>query len=240
MQREERCEFWQGARTEGSKTMLCTENGFDFAVEDAKALLAFASKDETRPNLCGIGLDATRGHAFGTDGHTLAVATNCGKHDHKAFVVPRAVMEQAVKIAKRGRILISWPTLATKLRLVSTDGMPTPWSDDDEDEDAPRAVNVTCGGTTFRANITNATPPPVEQVVPDRKDESGTSAGRIGANMDYLARLVLVQKAAGVGGMVMQGGKGELDPIRFDVSNCRTGDLGDQTQWVAVIMPMRL
>lgn len=62
-----------------------------------KALLAFASYDETRGNLCGIGID--KGALCATDGHTAVRFNTYVGDTHNGRIFPREYCETQMKLA---------------------------------------------------------------------------------------------------------------------------------------------
>jgi hypothetical protein len=88
------------------------------------------------------------------------------------------------------------------------------------------------------ARTPDAAFPPIDAVIPacDSEGQLGRKAGGVvGLNCEYLARLLLVQKAAGaIGCRLMPSGE-ELSPL---VATCE--DRTDHTTWTAVLMPLRI
>lgn len=62
-----------------------------------KALLAFASYDDTRSHLCGIGID--KGAVCATDGHTAVRFNTYVGDTHNGWVFPREYCETQMKLA---------------------------------------------------------------------------------------------------------------------------------------------
>jgi hypothetical protein len=83
----------------------------------ARALLAFASEDETRLALCGVGFD--EGCVFATDGHAGVRfegsdvddgAVSPWRWNRRLF--PRSTVEKALKALEGGVVRLSWSALA--------------------------------------------------------------------------------------------------------------------------------
>lgn len=186
-----------------------------------RAVSAFMSEDPTRFHLNAVYLEADSGalHVVATDGHTLAAARpDCRVTGSPASALVRAEdVERLIKALK--------PAKATDhLEVVVTLGTEITLS-------GPGAMNV----APVRALDERF--PPWRQVTPDA-NVSGTGKGTplIGVDPRYLARAGLAAKHFGAdgGGFRVSVPKGELDPIRLDISEPDTGSL------CIIIMPMRV
>lgn len=195
----------------------CTQ--VTLSVNATLALLEFASKDATRPHLCGVGI--SEGKLAATDGHTLlrfetvrddsseeCVVKNEGLHSR---MWSRKYVAEQVAIAKARKT-----DVALEYGMFD-DGLSSP-------------------------SRSNWTFPPVAQVIPEpgltygrnKKKVERSKAQPIGLDATYLARLAKVCKACETKGAALSSASGELDPVAFKVMGL------NGLNATVVIMPMRL
>jgi len=187
---------------------------FHLSKDACRAVLAFAGNDRTRETLYCVRFDPPQGAIYATDGHALVRARNCGRSAGMAYSVPRPALEQAVRMLRRGSDEL----------LVSRDG----------NEAVLEARNDRAEPLgSLRAVVPKAEFPPVEQVFPAVPVEHPVSA--IGFDASLLARVELVQRAAGATTCKLMLGYDDLSPAVVE-----TNDRYDATTWTAVIMPCRL
>ena len=188
---------------------------------EAKALLLWASTDETRPHLASVAVHAESCSAAVVDGHRVLVlrSPNTGRAEpvtdlDGAVLVPREQMDQGVKLADaKGEIHVY--------------------------QDRIEACKVSASGTPYGQIAiplpTSTKPfPPVSQVLPTYRTH-GTPGCIVGINAGYLADLEAVAKACdtGKGSTVeVMPMDGEFDPIRFDVR-------GNTANAIGIIVPCR-
>ena len=109
-----------------------TSSALHLSVDVAKALLQFASKDKSRPNLCGIGIE--NGDVCASDGFaSVRFLSSLAHvpHDRKHF--PRAAVEKAIKLAAcepvaERKVILPWSQLDPQLNfpfLSAVDGRTT-------------------------------------------------------------------------------------------------------------------
>ena len=79
--------------------MIFTRSDVSFSKADLVALLAHASKDETRAHLAAVHFDGYTGRAFAADGHRMAIRKGDGEAPW-CYVVGRAALEAAAKTPK--------------------------------------------------------------------------------------------------------------------------------------------
>lgn len=222
----------------------CKQAGCEMSKADLVALLAFASKDETRRHLCGVYFDPSNGRAVATNGHVLAIAKNCGTFDAPPFILGRDALQRAAKVCGSGMMI----------EIVAPAG----------DEPKPAAVvRVTvdrCAGgpgPVETVACVDATFPPVDAVVPSLGQygaEDARSAGEplpnhttgdeqptarcapvMGFDAEYLALLALPRKA--IGGRSMGVAlRLPTDALSPAVATCES----HETRWTMVVMPMRV
>lgn len=200
---------------------------------EARALLAFASTDETRPMLAAVCVDWSGGRVMATDGHRLAYVNGSPKGIGQT-VLARSVWAAACKASagKSGLVVVTrvgldaatvhagaWPIGAPDCEALAKDP-PADWG---------FALTKLPGGAA--ADVAY---PPVDQVVPNyaSAEREPVKPEPLGVNPAYLADLVAVTKAAGARGVLMHHGT-PLDPIEFEVS-------GTEGAWRVVVMPMRV
>lgn len=188
---------------------------------EARALLLWASTDETRPHLASVAVHAESCSAAVVDGHRVLVlrSPNTGRAEpvtdlDGAVLVPREQMDQVIKLAgSKGEIHVY--------------------------SDRVEACKVSASGTPYGQIViplpTSTKPfPPVSQVLPTYRTH-GTPGCIVGINAGYLADLEAVAKACdtGKGSTVeVMPMDGEFDPIRFDVR-------GNTANAIGIIMPCR-
>ncbi|MBM3992495.1 MAG: hypothetical protein FJ298_16065 [Planctomycetes bacterium] len=195
--------------------MHIEESTYTLTALELKALLAHASDDETRPQLCAV---AFRGScAYATDGHRMARLDGEGEGIGPEYLCPTKPLALAVKAAgAKGRVFVD----AASDTLIATD-----------------AKGATVG--TFAAPRAPGVQAPPYEVVLQPSHEPGHT-GPVGLNPEYLGDLALARAASPLvrgpnGGkgkpptVAIQFGASNLDPVR-----CTVGP------WLVVIMPMRL
>lgn len=194
--------------------MTNEEKATTITVAEVKALLAFASHKDMRPNMEGICISSgPLGARFGaTDGRTLAVRG----FDPRAKWVGKAVPSTLWKLVIKG---------AKAADLVT-------WKIDGE------AVELSCRGITVYGELLAGPFPPAHGVIPP-EDRDPVPCIHLNADA-YLSRLELVGSAVRsvVGSLksaawAMRIG-GELDPILLSL------DVPGSALWTVVIMPMRM
>lgn len=177
-----------------------------------KAALLFASKDITRPHLCGahFKLTADRLTITSTDGHTLARVKIPARAGADAeFTVAREALERLIKVLPR-----AGNTTLTPQAMVSPEGY--------------------VGVAHRHAGVLE----PLEGLFPNA-DKVIPAHGRdclgavpVGVDPKYLARVGKAASLLGIDSLRMQTAK-ELDPIRFDGG-------ADGVELLAIVMPRRL
>lgn len=96
--------------------MKYSNGTFTITKLEAKALLTFACKDQTR--LRCVGFFPSNGDVCATDGYTLAVCRAAGERDGKGgFIVPRDALERAYKLMRRAT-----DTMAVSNGSIESDG----------------------------------------------------------------------------------------------------------------------
>jgi hypothetical protein len=208
---------------------------------ELRALLAHASKDQTRPHLYGLFIAVDAGFVAATDGHRLAVVradegvTDWG--NDKGHIIARSAIETAVKVARaKGEITFSAePNGVTIEAWEATAGI---------------------GRATYSAawGRVEATYPPIRQVIPaywhervETQSEAQQRAARgeevqqvresaqcWGANGKYVAEAIELVGASSDydrGNVIISGPTTPLDP--FVVHN-------RQSTTFVVIMPVRV
>lgn len=183
--------------------------------QETKALLAHASKDDTRPQLVCVRFD--RGHAVTTDGCRIAcLDVQSADRDGPAGSVPRAALELALKVASRAK---------DEIHVTITP------------EEAPcYEIRVTRDGETLYQAGGTVDPggpfPDWRQVIPPT-DRSDAPAPVIGVNPAYLADLALVSKAIGADTAIEMRAGDAYSPILFVARYA-------SREWRVVIMPVIL
>ena len=203
--------------------MRITDTGAEITKLEARALLAHASKDETREHLASIHVDPARGAVVATDGHRLALCNGAEPSACFAFSVPREAIERAQKASK--------PASMVRLTLRS-------------DGRVDVAVDLPNSTLTETIAATEANDgrqfPPYQQIVPDRSAvQPATTA--LGFNAKYFGDMALCAVAAGLDkttgvqflGSVPQDKNPELAPMLFTST-------GPEGTWSIVVMPMRI
>jgi hypothetical protein len=175
-----------------------------------RALIAHASRDETRPHVNCILLDPVARCAVATDCHRLAILESIRfDGDGSAALLSVESAELACKAATRKGDTIDL-VIATR-----TGGRA-------EIRDANDRERATVAVTCFDAEF-----PPYRQVIPDLDGES--RGAPFGVDARYLADVALVQTAAERGGVEVYAAGDSMEGILF-----RAGP------WTVVIMPRRL
>lgn len=215
-------------------------NTLELTKAELRALLAHASTDEARPHLCSIVVEpgACPPRAWACDGHRAAVcAAQCrdtvGSVERTAIVVPRAPLDQAIRLAgPSGRTI----RLRIGPRADAPDQGPTTLG-------APAGVisiEVIDGqtgastGAAFWTTRTDAIPPPIDDVMPDPDPTPGPRAAFVHLEPSYLADLRHVVAAAEsdphphatLSGIRVYSATGEKDPMSFTAG-----------AWTCIIMP---
>jgi hypothetical protein len=188
---------------------------FHLSKDGCRALLAFASQDQTRAHIACVHFDPGNGVACATDGHTMLRARNCGRSAHReAFSVPRDAFEQASRMLRK----------AGDELVVSGGGA----------EVVLRAHGERSGPLgELRCRPVDGQFPPYNEVVPSAPPTRAVPV--IGMNGDYLARIALVQRAAESHACRLMLPADDLSPAVIE-----TEGRSQPTTWTAVIMPCRV
>jgi DNA polymerase III sliding clamp (beta) subunit (PCNA family) len=168
--------------------MIFNNNTVTMTKAEAKAMIEFASEDETRPNLNSIKFE-DRGVVVATDGYRIVVHASQEEPQGCNFgekLVAREVLEKAVKLTKKGLIEIRF-------------------SVDDE-------VRIDAGGSVFSTEAVDAQYPPYQAVFKSADEKTVQTVGEVGINAAYFEAMELVQSAAEVPTMEVKISD-PLDPI---------------------------
>lgn len=188
----------------------------EFTKSELRALLAHASDDETRPHVAAVYFDGRDKLAAATDGHRLAVCVGEGEARTWISLVPRAVLDTAVKTAKAESFVLHFA-----VRTIEAFGK------------APKF-----GGNTASRLATFTYDAPKDDALsfpPFRQIMTPAAANGVitGFNAEYLADLALVQRAAketsNACGVLFCAPDALLAPAK-----CIIGS------WTVMIMPMRV
>lgn len=192
--------------------MLITDTGsVQITKPELVALLAFASKDTTRPHVWCVHFDIPNGVAAATDGHRLVrarAALPC-KLDAKAFSVPRDRAEQIAKaLVAKDVAEIRDGSAAICRRHAMTDAL------------LPPTQTITWNATTGQPF------PPYDAVIPpfDRR-RAGVP---VELNPKYIADATLIAAASGAKGIIIHPGDESHSPCVFAAG-----------LWMALVMPRR-
>ncbi|MFZ5893406.1 MAG: hypothetical protein ACOY0T_20260 [Myxococcota bacterium] len=193
-------------------------DGFLLTKSDVEALCAFAGSDERRPDLTHIAFEPSGGRVYASDGCTLVrITMNRSEYTQSdaplRFGVPRKTLKErarAMRAAERlsvcrveGDIEIGVRESATGELVVTRDRF---------ELDPELAL------------------PDYEQAIPEhRYEQRGASSA---FNAEFLARLVLVQRACQANGLDFFAPLAPLAGTVFEGSNA-------QASWLAVVMPFR-
>jgi len=199
------------------RTEACTTDTVTWILSkrELNAFLGVASKDLARGNLSQIAFDAKGGAVVATDGHRLTVATTTApKTDcEDVRTISREDAAAAAKLA----------SMTDEIRLTFADKTVTV-AVRDRFEALKTSISFDSKGAyTF---------PPYLQVIsePTRSTEPLQA---IGLNPAYMKAIVEIGAATG-GNAVRLSVFGELEPVHF----AATGE--DDSEWLHVIMPMRI
>lgn len=200
-------------------------DGYILTKAELVALLGFASKDPTRAHIHALYFQTKPGDravAASTDGHRMAVVTGRALNGELLPVlVPRLACEQAAKLAKKGPAVFSPAGTISVFPDVDAQGLPF---------GVPIVVPFTPETKDF---------PPYEQVIPHHDVDAPGAAVHL--NGSYFADVGLIHAAAnpprasGVSGVTFYPTIDPLDPV---VLRCSSRAL--ESEWTAVIMPMRM
>ncbi len=186
---------------------------FELDKPELRAVMAFASADETREHLNAVHFDAEAGAVVATDGHTMIRCNSMAK-GKGAFTVPLAALQLAAKVMTRKAHVLRVSRFKDDCAAVEVF--------DTTNERSPKRVAGWTPGTVDNF-------PPYDAVVGGLNHES--AACKYGINPEYLARLALLGKM-GVKSL-RPCATGEHDPVAY------RGD-GHGTEVLAMIMPMRI
>lgn len=211
---------------------------------EARALIEFASKDETLPSLCGIYFresvsDREDGQRFvealASDGHSLLTLRAIDPHPAQwVRAVPDARPDHDVGIARSDFTRMAKSLRAKDFLAITITADPEgfeisatiypSWKSGDPDFLSPGAVFVVRGMSEKM--------PAFDPVIPQKRKSGDSGAGFFGISPIYLAQLAAVSAAVSQinpASEVSTGG--ETDPVRFDL-------VGTEASAIVVIMPM--
>jgi len=216
-------------------------NTFLVTKKEARALLAYTSRDQVRVNLQGIAVDPSSATLAATDGHRAIFATAPGGDpwglpaSPGAPVIPADSWGAVIKAA-RARDFVAVQIhraesapLGVAATLAVVPSHATAASLDGTD---PRDAGATM---IARVRLEN-TAPPLANVLPryERDDDDTPPAGLIGFNPRYLAALADLGKCLHGNTPIVWRHRGELDAA------LAVARADDDAIWRVVIMPMRL
>lgn len=213
--------------------MHIENNEFVLTRADARALLAFASADDTREYICGVWFDPARSRAFSTDGAAAVVAQCSGdvvSHEPPRLV-PYADFESATKALGRSDVL--------RVSVGAPPGTGASLGTGDA------TVILTVDGSLRRTprapyslplvRCPDERPPPVDQVLP-RLDAATRPRPAWGTfDPQLLARATLIGEAA----TGERDGAVEFWPAEETLMASLLVAYGDGVEWTAAIMPRR-
>jgi hypothetical protein len=216
-------------------------NTLDLTKAELRALLAHASTDPAREALCAIYVEpgACPPRVFAVDGHRAAIcvaqcADRVGSHERTAIGVPRAPLDQAVRLAGgTGRTI--------RLRIGPREDAP---------DQGPSALGAPAGvvsvevldqhgaptGAAFWAKRSDITPPDIDAVIPTPDPTPGVRAAYVHLDPAYLADVRHVVAAAEsdphphatMAGIRLYSPTGAETPVAFSAG-----------AWAVVIMPTK-
>lgn len=203
------------------KTTTIDDDGvrYELTKADCKALLSCAFKGGDRPPINTVLFDAQNLSAVASDGHTLMIARYRGtcvtQVSAPSFQLSRADFAEMVSLLRANQTLT-----------VESDG-----------------TNATChilaqplGASVcrFSKRQPDTKFPPYADVIPDLDPTDGENIASVAFNPTYIARVLLMSKAAGVPTATWQLPRDASSPIVATSTNHQT-----RNHWVCVIMPVR-
>lgn len=200
---------------------------FVFTKAELKALMAFTSDDDTRPQLSSVFFDPKNGCAVTTDGASLARVKNSVSFKGMSFLVHRIDLERLQKSmgAKDSCTICFCP--GKKGKKGKKDGVKLIVN--------PLGLEGGPGTTEATVAPVDASFPQYEKIIPSVNSFKAT-ATPIGFDTSYLALLLPIgklcsERTCGVKCYFA----GELDPALFVAL-----DVERSCEWNVVIMPMRV
>ena len=182
-----------------------------------RAVLPFASQDETRMRLNGIRLEVTSGHLYliATDGHTLANAQPQCKAQSDGWGFLTVAQAKGLALAIKPR------AAERHLEVVITLG--------------PESIAVEGISHGYPRTEEKDQFPPWRQVTPDRANAKDDAVAVFSLDPRYLERAGRAARdfCPSIIGYRISVPAESLDPVRLDLSHPERGDL------VIVIMPRR-
>ena len=201
-------------------TITWTDESVTLSQLATVALLEFASTDDTRTHLCGVGI--SDGQLAATDGHTLLRYDAPQREPVKALVLhgkvwSRDYVASALSVAKLDKtdVVLEYAALRDRTH----HGFP------------PIAQVVPEPGFGYVEQTDTLTRDDGKLPKPKRIKKQEPVA----LNPEYLARMVKVCKALGNQGCLLTSMRGELDPVMYTIG----GRKGCELVATIVIMPMR-
>lgn len=223
---------------------------------EIKALLAFASKDSTRPQLAcvyfaeepephspniddDIGRTLTgKAVAVATDGHTIIQMTSGKRSGEIASpfeYLPPVVDPATLTLRHENGFMVPREDLERVGKMLT--GKTCALLDFRLNAEGRKIVTISANGAEMIVRCVDAKYVPYHTVIPAQRTETTSSiCGSVGISAKYLARLELVTDALDLSrtcGIKLQLPIAELDPLRFDA-------VGHETTAIVVIMPMRI
>lgn len=222
------------------------ESFIEISKSEIKALLAFASKDSTRPHLACVyfaeepekgsdSIDESIGRiltgsavAVSTDGHTIIKMTSGKRASNVAsafeYLPPECdpgFMVPREDLERVGKMLTNKSHALIAFDLLASG----------------KVATISANGAEMAIKCVDAKYVPYSQVIPAKRTKTTSSiCDSVGISTKYLARLELVTDALELSrtcGVKLQLPVTDLDPLRFDA-------VGHETSAIVVIMPMRI
>lgn len=197
---------------------------------ELRALLAHADRDEDRPHMAGLGVDLSEGRVYATDGKRAVVAQSrsvpSAARTAPAFVVPRKLLEEGLRLCGKGRLLTvrRWGLTATS----TAEGLALGPGGDHVSVEVTDELGTNVA--TLHSALPDCVPPPVCEVVPAADQRAGRLAWATLASA-FLRDVATIAEAAGSNAIRMWAATGDGDPIRIDAT-------GPTALWTAVLMPL--
>jgi hypothetical protein len=158
--------------------MKFTEDALVISKPELSALLAFASSDDTRPQMESIHVEPERGRVYAIDGHRLLILES-EPGDGTPYAIPARAMARAMRV------------FAGAVQVRHGDGTITL-----DDDPCARMISSGCDLIVLTMPARAVEPPPIDSVLDD-VDMVSEPIDRVALNAEYLADVRHLERLTG-------------------------------------------
>jgi hypothetical protein len=197
--------------------MKFTEDALVIDRCELRALLAFASSDDTRPQMESIHIEPDRGRVYATDGHRLLMLES-EPGDGTPYAIPARAMARAMRV------------FAAAIQVRHGDGAITL-----DDDPCARMISSGCDLIVLTMPARAVEPPPIDSVLAS-VDMTSPPVSSYSLNAKYLSDVRLIGElgSSRSNGISLHAPRGDHGPVLV------TATSDDGTEATGLLMPIRM